>query len=136
MITNIETTQRFIKNISKLEGHQLKFQEQIATGQKITKPSDDGVQFGRVVKLESDKRNLIQLNRNAGVAEDLINVSTMNMEKLQDINVRGQEIARIASSGVNATGNTMYLEEVNQLIEEAVNRANASFQDKFLFRFI
>lgn len=132
-VTNINLTDRLLRNIQEAQKAQLDAQEQVATNQKISKPSDDGVKFGRVVKLESEKRELIQYKRNNGHAEDIINASILNLEKLQEINVRAMEIARIGASGVNQNSYSAYVEEVDQLLEEAINRANASFQGNYLF---
>lgn len=132
-VTNINLTDKLLRNIQDAQKAQLEAQEQVATNQKITKPSDDGVKFGRVTKLESEKRELIQYRRNNGHAEDIINASILNLEKLQELNVRAMEIARIGASGVNQNSYSAYVEEVDQLLEEAVNRSNASFQGNFLF---
>jgi flagellar hook-associated protein 3 FlgL len=116
-VTNINLTDKLLRNIQDAQKAQLEAQEQVATNQKITKPSDDGVKFGRVTKLESEKRELIQYRRNNGHAEDIINASILNLEKLQELNVRAMEIARIGASGVNQNSYSAYVEEVDQLLE-------------------
>ena len=49
----------------------------------------------------------------------------MNLEKLREINQRAQEIARIAGGGLNNAGIDTYSLELDQLIDETLNRINS-----------
>ena len=47
--------------------------------------------------------------------------------------MRGQEIARTASSGLSGSATQTYGHEINQMIEEVLNRLNASHRGRSLF---
>ena len=57
----------------------------------------------------------------------------MNLDKLRELNQRGQEIARTAGSSLNGPAMETYGFELNQLIEEALNRVNSTHRKQALF---
>ena len=57
----------------------------------------------------------------------------LNLDKLTELNQRAQEIARSAGFGLNGPAMETYGHEINQLIEEALNRINATHRKQALF---
>ena len=57
----------------------------------------------------------------------------MNLDKLRELNQRGQEIARTAGSSLNGPAMETYGYELNELIEEALNRVNSTHRKQSLF---
>ena len=95
---------------------------QITSGQKLRLPEDDGMRLGRVLRLETQKGQLTQYQRNASYADEFLNAGHLNLDKLTELNQRAQEIARSAGSSLNGPAMETYGHEINQLIEEALNR--------------
>ena len=84
-------------------------------------------------QLETQKGQLTQYQRNASYAEEFLNAGQLNLDKLTELNQRAQEIARSAGSSLNGPAMETYGHEINQLIEEALNRINATHRKQALF---
>ena len=129
----MNVTQSVTQRIRDLDLQRFKLDQQITTGQKITYAEDDGSTMSRTIQLDSQKSRLSQYQRNASYASEFINAGQMNLEKLREINQRAQEIARIAGGGLNNAGIDTYSLELDQLIDETLNRINSRHRGKSLF---
>jgi flagellin-like hook-associated protein FlgL len=132
-IPNLNVSQSVTQKIRDLDLERFKLDKQITTGQKISLPEDDGLSMSRVIQLDSTKSRLAQYQRNASYATEFINSGHLNLEKLREINQRAQEIARLAGSNLNGPAVEAYGLEIDQLIEEALNRVNATQRGRSLF---
>lgn len=132
-VPNVTTNENLLDIIQKLDRRQLNLQQQISDGQMITLPEDDGMKMGRLVRMDTEKSTLVQYQRNASYAEEYLNATHLNLDKLRELGVRSQELARTSGSGLNYVAMETNAQEVNQLVEEAVNRLNATHRKKSLF---
>ena len=132
-VPNLNVSQSIMQQLRDLDSQRLKLNDQISTGQKITRPQDDGLTMGRVIQLDSQKGKLAQYQRNASYASEYLNAGHMNLDKLREINQRAQEISRLAGSNLNGPGVTAYASEIDQLLEEALNRLNSKHRGRALF---
>ena len=132
-IPNLNVSQSVTQKIRDLDLERFKLDKQITTGQKISLPEDGGLTMSRVIQLDSTKSKLAQYQRNASYATEFINAGHLNLEKLRDINQRAQEVARLAGSNLNGPAVEAYGLEIDQLIEEALNRVNATQRGRALF---
>ena len=99
---------------------------------KISLPEDDGMRVGRVIQLDSEKGKLAQYQRNASYATEFVNAGHINLDKLRELNLRAQEIARMAGNSLSEPAVEGFILEADQLIEEALNRINASQRGRSL----
>ncbi|MBG31373.1 MAG: hypothetical protein CMI31_15460 [Opitutae bacterium] len=132
-VPNVTTSENLLDVIKKLDQRQLNLQKQISDGQSITLPEDDGMKMGRLVRMETEKNSLVQYQRNASYATEYLNASHLNLDKLRELGVRSQELARTSGSGLNYVAMETNAQEMNQLLEEALNRINATHRKKALF---
>ncbi|MBU62430.1 MAG: hypothetical protein CMI26_08005 [Opitutae bacterium] len=132
-IANLSTTQNITRTIREMDQERLRLEAQVSSGQKITLPEDDGMRMGRLIELDTEKSVLTQYQRNASYATEYLNSGHLNLDKLREVTVRAQEIARVSGSGLSAPAMETYGFEVDQLIEEALNRINATHRKKSLF---
>jgi len=132
-LPNITSSNSIIQKINELDQQRFKLDAQITSGQKLTLPEDDGMRLGRVIQLETQKGQLTQYQRNASYAKEYLDASYLNLDKLVELNQRGQEIARTAGSSLNGSAMETYGHEINQLIEEALNRVNSTHRKQSLF---
>ncbi|MBM7690886.1 flagellar hook-associated protein 3 FlgL [Peribacillus deserti] len=123
-----------LKHISSSYQRMDKYQDQLSTGKKITRPSDDPVvamkgMFYRtnLTEVEQYKRNLSELNlwmENSDASLDQANSS------LQRI----RELVLQAKNGTNTVDErTAIATEIDQLKEDLVNVANSKVADKYIF---
>jgi flagellin-like hook-associated protein FlgL len=132
-LPNITSSNSIIQKIKELDQQRFKLDAQITSGQKLTLPEDDGMRLGRVIQLETQKGQLTQYQRNASYAKEYLDAGYLNLDKLVELNQRGQEIARTAGSSLNGAAMETYGHEINQLIEEALNRVNSTHRKQALF---
>jgi len=132
-VPNLTSTDSLLRNLRSLDSQQLKLQQQASDGQKITTADEDPTNMSRVLRLETDKREMVQYRRNAGHALDVANASFAALQKMEDLVARSTEIARLTSSGLNPNSFATYAKEVEQIRAEALVRSNSSFNSKFLF---
>jgi flagellin-like hook-associated protein FlgL len=132
-IPNLNVSESLTRTIRDLEMQRLKLDQQISTGQKISLPEDDGMRVGRVIQLDSEKGKLAQYQRNASYATEFVNAGHTNLDKLRELNLRAQEIARMAGNSLSEPAVEGFILETDQLIEEALNRINASQRGRSLF---
>ena len=132
-LPNISSSNSIIQKIKELDQQRFKLDAQITSGQKLTLPEDDGMRLGRVIQLETQKGQLTQYQRNASYAKEYLDAGYLNLDKLRELNQRGQEIARTAGSSLNGPAMETYGFELEQLIEEALNRVNSTHRKQALF---
>jgi flagellin-like hook-associated protein FlgL len=132
-ISNLSTTQNITRTIREMDQERLRLESQVSSGQKITLPEDDGMRMGRLIELDTEKSVLTQYQRNASYATEYLNAGHLNLDKLREVAARAQEIARVSGSGLSGPAMETYGFEVDQLIEEALNRINATHRKRSLF---
>ena len=78
-----------------------------------------------MIQADALKAKLAQYQRNASYASEFLNAGHLNLDNLQKLNQRAQEISRVAGSQINKSAAETYGHEIEQLVEEALNRINA-----------
>ena len=132
-IPNLNVSSNVTNTIRELDQQRFTLDRQISTGQKITYPEDDGIRTGRLIQADALKAKLAQYQRNASYATEFLNAGHLNLDNLQKLNQRAQEISRVAGSQINRSAAETYGHEIEQLVEEALNRINASHRGRSLF---
>jgi flagellar hook-associated protein 3 FlgL len=108
-------------------------QHQVSTGQRVSQPEDDPTAVGQLINLQSEQQQLAQYQKNASTALNISQASTAALTSLKSISDNASEIATSGSSTENAAEATAYATQVNQLLEEAVQSANATLNGSYLF---
>jgi flagellar hook-associated protein 3 FlgL len=75
----------------------------------------------------------VQYSSNAAGARDLAQTSFIGLKSLKDTVGRASEIASLASGAINPQDMASYAEEVNQLIEQALQVGNTKFNGDALY---
>ena len=132
-IPNLNVSSNVTNTIRELDQQRFTLDRQISTGQKITYPEDDGIRTGRLIQTDALKAKLAQYQRNASYASEFLNAGHLNLDHLQKLNQRAQEISRVAGSQINKSAAETYGHEIEQLVEEALNRINARHRGRSLY---
>ena len=132
-IPNLSVSDNVTRTIRDLELKRFELDQQISTGQKLKLPEDDGLRVGRLIRLEGDKSNLSQYKRNSSQAKEFLSAGHLNLDHLRQLNQRALEIARVAGTELNKSAAETYGHEINELVEEALNRINSSHRGTPLF---
>ncbi|WP_312470787.1 flagellar hook-associated protein FlgL [Neobacillus sp.] len=111
-----------------------KYQNQITTGKKVTKPSDNPVTVVRGMTYRSSLNDIEQYKRNAddGLAwmtttDDALNEVTSVMQRVRELTVKGLNETNDPSARYAIA------EEINQLKEHLGEIANSQIAGKYIF---
>lgn len=132
-ITSNANSSLLINQLQTLTARQQKYQNQAATGQRITNPEDDPAAMGRVLNAQAEKSSVQQFNNNANRALDLSQSSFSGLSGLKDISDRAGEIAAMVGGTTDATSMKAYSVELNQLMEQALQTGNSQLNGTYLY---
>ena len=119
--------------LQKLFARQTQLQAQIATGQRITDPSDDPAAVSRLLSLGAQKQDLQQFTRNQGRATQISQSVFSSLSSLKTISDRAGEIGVLGSGTIGSDSYKAYAAELNQMIEQAVQGGNTKLGSEYLF---
>ena len=132
-VTSSTFTDSLIRNLHELNERQVKLQKQVASGQKVERASDDPAATGRLMRAQSEKRELVHFRRNMERAEAINRTSYERIRNLHDLSTRAQEIATMAQGVTRPDDYAIYAGEVNQLLEQSLELANSRHGGHYLF---
>lgn len=122
-----------IRQIQQLTSDQAKLQLQVATGRRITQPEDDPTAVGRVLTLQSEKREMAQYASNATRALTLAETSFSGLQGLKKISDRAGELATLGTGAMSPDAMSAYATEVDQLLEQAFQLANTRAGGDYIY---
>jgi flagellar hook-associated protein 3 FlgL len=132
-VTTLSTTDAMIRQIDALSTQQSNLQTEVSTGQKITNPEDNPAGFNTALGLENDLSELQQYGDNASQALTVAQASYSGLESLSTISNRAGELATLGTGTLGASAMQSYGTETDQLIQQAVQAANSSFNGAYLY---
>lgn len=111
-------------NYSKLD----KIQQQISSGKKITKPSDDPVVAVRTMFYKSTLNEINQYRNNASDATSWLQTTDDALDQVTQVLQRIRELTVKAGNDTNDTGALKAIsDEIKQLSEQLADVANVQF---------
>jgi flagellar hook-associated protein 3 FlgL len=133
-ITDRLLVDKVLNNIQRNESRLARLQEQVATGRRITVPSDDPTGAVRSLTLRSNDDETTQSQLNLDLADGWLNATDI---ALQDVNSIIQRARELAVQGANETLSQQETKalstEVDQLIGHAIQLANTRSGDRYIF---
>lgn len=123
-----------LKNIGSSYGSLSKYMNQLSSGKKITRPSDDPVVAMKGMGYRSQLSNIEQYERNLGEVHNWLNNTDDAMDETTQILHRINELTVQASNGTyDGDDRANIAKEVDQLIDQLVDVANTRVNGKFIF---
>ena len=119
--------------LGRLNTRQSALQTQVATGQRIQLPEDDPAAVQRVLNMQAEARSAGQYQKNIDRLLEQSNAAFGSIKSLKLASDRAGEIATLADGTKGPEQLKAYAVEVEQLLEQAVNAANAKFNGDYLF---
>lgn len=120
-------------HLQRLTSRMSQLQEQTATGQRITNPSDDPAAAVRVLDYQAERSKIAQYYRNAMRAQDIVTATTAEVRNLVEVSDRANEIVSLTSDMLGTDTVRTYAIEIDAMLEQAVVNANANFNGEPLF---
>ncbi len=100
-------------------------QEQISTGKRVNKPSDDPVAAARILKLDQELSRIETYQRNAGLAENRLQQEESTLASSVDIVQRVRELTVQAGNGsLSANDRKSISSEMKERLGQLANVAN------------
>lgn len=116
-----------------LRGSQ-RLQEQVATGRRVNRPSDDPAGMLRILPLRAELRNLDQLSNNTDLARETTDLGAAALGDASEIMQRTRELLIQANNDTTSVSDLVGLgERVDQLLGQLAGIANTSRAGRFLF---
>lgn len=109
-------------------------QQQVASGKRISKLSDDPAAALRILPLRNDIRNLAQLGDNVALARETLNTGAASLEDASALMQRVRELTTQAANGTMSSSDRSSVgAEIEQLLSQLVSIGNSRRGDRYLF---
>jgi flagellar hook-associated protein 3 FlgL len=133
-VTQSMLANNMLKHLSTSYANLGKYQEQLSTGKKINRPSDDPVVAMKGMAYRTNLTEVEQLKRNFSEAYNWIENSDAALDKATQALQRIRELVVQASNDTYETTQRQAIsQEIKQLTEQLVTIANTKVGDKYIF---
>lgn len=133
-VTQSMLSNNMLRNLSSSYERLSKYQDQISTGKKVNRPSDDPVVVMKGISYRTDLSEVQQYKRNFSEAYNWIENSDAALDNAGKALQRIRELVVEASNDTYDTSQRQAISaEIKQLRDHLAEVANTKFGDKYLF---
>lgn len=112
----------------------LKLQEQITSGKRINRPSDDPIGQAAVIRFDKSLRSSDQYLRNIDRLDAFVSVSEDALRAIQDQLVRVRVLAVQGANATNTAADRMTIaKEIRQIYDQLISFANTQHEGAYIF---
>ncbi|HZG78002.1 MAG TPA: flagellar hook-associated protein FlgL [Paenibacillus sp.] len=133
-VTQSMLNTQFMRNLNNNLNRMEKLQDQMSSGRRINKPSDDPVGISFSMRYRSELETNDQYQRNVDSAISWLSYSDEVLNQAGNVMQRARELAVQGATGTNPQEalNTIAM-EIDQLSEQMLGIANSKFNGKYVF---
>lgn len=125
---------QLLRNLANNMGRLEKLQDQLATGRRINKPSDDPVGISFSMRYRSEISVNSQYQRNVDSADSWLNYTDKMLDQAGQVLHRARELTVQAANGTNTDESLKAVQiEMEQLYDQMVSIGNSRFNGKYVF---
>ncbi|MCM3722477.1 flagellar hook-associated protein FlgL [Solibacillus isronensis] len=133
-VTQSMLSGNMLRNLSNSYEKMGKLQEQVNTGKKVNRPSDDPVTAMKGINYRAELNNVEQFVRNIGEAHNWLDTTDDTFDKIGSTIQRANELMVQASSDTNTVDDRKKIDsELQQIREHIQNLANTKIGDRYIF---
>jgi len=133
-ITNNMLINNIMVHLSNNLNRTMKYQNQLATGKKISMPSDDPIVASKALKLRTDVAEIQQFSRNTDDAYSWMEITEATIGQISEVLQRFREITVQAANGTNTPDDLQKIgAEAGELITQVIQLANTSYAGRYIF---
>ncbi|WP_088009524.1 flagellar hook-associated protein FlgL [Indiicoccus explosivorum] len=133
-VTQSMLSNNMLRNLSDSYSKMGKLQDQLTTGKKVNRPSDDPVVAMKGIGYRTQLDKVQQFQRNLGEAHSWLDSTDDTLDKVGSAIHRANELMISAADGTKTPQDrAMIAEEIKQLQEHVQDLANTKIGDKFIF---
>lgn len=108
--------------------------EQISSGRRVNKPSDDPLAMSRIIGYKTEVSQINQFKRSVNTAKDNLETMDSTLLTLSGVLSRAKEIAVKGASGTEtAQTRAIMAQEVDVILQEATALANTKVGSRYIF---
>lgn len=133
-VTHHGLVEQVIANVENRIERIARSQEQVATGRRINRPSDDPAAAGELLKLESRYMRLDQFSRNIKNGLSHLKMTETGLGRIKDIIIRARSLAvKGANGALDKLDRQAIAGQIDQILQELLSTANQKFGNRYLF---
>ncbi len=133
-ITQRLMTDRVMLNLNRHTRNLLDVQEKLSTGRRINSPSDDPIGVRRAINTRTIIQKSEQYSANIKMMKPQMSETTSQIQTILDNVGRAYELTLQAANSVySQTEQDNLAEEINQVLESVLERANHRTNDRYIF---
>jgi flagellar hook-associated protein 3 FlgL len=127
-------TATFMRDLNNNLRSLAKYQHQLASGKRVSRPSDDPVAIVHSLRLRSDLGDIEQFAKNVDHALSWLNLTDTALSQAGDILQRARELAVYGANGtLPQESRNALAEEVRQLFDQLVQVGNTTYAGQYIF---
>ncbi|MCH1640512.1 MAG: flagellar hook-associated protein FlgL [Paenibacillus sp.] len=133
-VTGMMQNIQLLKNLRNINSSLTTGQQQLATGQKISKPSDDPIGTGYQMRYDTDLARSEEFLMNAETGTEILKTMDSLFQQASDVLKRARTLALQGANGtVDDKQRQTIASEIKQLKEQMVTIGNSTFNGRYLF---
>ena len=133
-VTNSTITNRFLTNVQANFRDLAATQEQISTGQRVNRPSDDPLASAQARLRNVDLDSIAQSKKSADAAKSWLDSTDTGLSSINDLLQRANELTiQGANSTYSAAQRSGIADEIDQLIASSKQIMNGKSGDAYIF---
>lgn len=133
-ITQSMLYSRALRDVQSSLRDSTRLQENVASGRRVNRPSDDPAAMLRILPLRNDLRNLDQFKDNAQLTRETTDLGASSLEDASAIMQSARELLVQANNGTSSVSDLVGLgERVDQLLGQLLGVANTNRAGRYLF---
>ncbi len=133
-ITSRELHRNMLYVINDRYGDLANLQNQLSTGKRLQRPSDDPIDVANTLKLQTKSKELTQFKKNINDSLGFMGVAETAMESMNTLLQRVRELAIQAASDTMSASERAYInQETSQLFRQCISLVNTQYKGDYIF---
>ncbi|AGA70320.1 flagellar hook-associated protein 3 [Desulfitobacterium dichloroeliminans LMG P-21439] len=133
-VTNNMLSNNLLRNLNSAQGQMEKLQNQMGSGRRITRPSDDPVGIENALRYKSSISHMEQWKNNAKEGTSYLDTVDETLGEMTLMIQRAKELALQGANGTNTIGDQKKMAiEIKQIKEQLMQFANTRVGTKYVF---
>ncbi|SDE35253.1 flagellar hook-associated protein 3 FlgL [Paenibacillus sp. UNCCL117] len=133
-VTQSMLNTQLLRNLNSNMNRMDNLQNQLATGRRINKPSDDPVGISFSLRYRSELAANDQYQRNVDSSVSWLDYTDTMLDQVGQVMQRARELAVLGSNGTNSEESLNSVKiEIDQLADQMFTIANSNFNGKYVF---
>ncbi|ANS77296.1 flagellar hook protein [Paenibacillus yonginensis] len=133
-VTGNMQNMQLLKNLRNINNSMNVGQNQLATGEKISKPSDDPIGVGYQMRYDTDLARSDQFMENSKTGSNILSTMDSLFQQADDVLKRARTLTLQAVNGTyDENQRQVIAKEIEQLKEQMVTIGNSTFNGRYLF---